>query len=76
MFEKEDKTYDDLRDRSIEQWLKEISSHDDIAVRGGVKVTREYIEYLKKTIKELEKKSDLKDKYLKKLKLQSYQDPK
>lgn len=68
MFEKKDTTYTKLRDRSVEQWLDEITNHEDIVVRAGVKVTKEYIESLKKTISELESKSLLKDKYLKKLK--------
>ena len=69
MLENEDKTYDQLREKSISQWLDEISRHDDIVVRGGVKVTKEYLEYLQKKIINLENKNDLKDKYLKKIKL-------
>lgn len=68
MFEKEDKTYDELRERSINQWFNEIINHDDIVVRGGVRVTQDYINYLKKTITNLEKKHLIKDKYLEKLK--------
>jgi hypothetical protein len=68
MFGKEDNTYNELRDKSIAQWLEDMSSHDDITVRGGVKVTKDYIAYLKKVIVSLENKSTLKDEYLKKLK--------
>lgn len=68
MFGKEDNTYNELRDKSIAQWLEDMSNHDDVAVRGGVKVTKDYIAYLKKVIVSLENKSTLKDEYLKKLK--------
>ena len=70
MFGKEDNTYKELRDKSSSKWLEDMSKHDDIAVRGGVKVTKDYIEYLKRMIVSLENKSNLKDKYLKKLKLE------
>jgi len=69
MFEKEDNTYDELRARTINQWFDEISNHEDIVVRGGVKVTKEYIEDLQKKINHLESKNTLKDKYLKQLKI-------
>lgn len=69
MFGKEDNTYDELRDNSVNQWLKDMSTHEDITVRGGTKVTREYIMDLKRKISMLEEKHTLKDKYLKKLKL-------
>lgn len=68
MFGKEDNTYNELRDKSIAQWLEDMTSHGDVAVRGGVKVTKDYIDYLKRMIVSLENKSNLKDKYLKKLK--------
>jgi len=70
MFIKEDNTYNELREKSIEQWLNQMNGHNEIAVRGGVKVTRDYIEDLKKEIKRLEDKNALKDKYLKKMKAQ------
>ena len=44
----EDNTYNDLRENSIRQWLEDMSRHEDVAVRGGVKVTAEYLEDLKK----------------------------
>ena len=45
-----DHTFENLRERSVEQWLEEIDGHEDLVVRGGVKVTREYIADLKKQI--------------------------
>ncbi|MDE6312479.1 MAG: hypothetical protein K2M46_02495 [Lachnospiraceae bacterium] len=68
MFLKDDNTYNEIREKSIRQWLKEMSEHQDVAVRGGVAVTTDYIDYLKHRIEELEAKNKLKDGYLKKLK--------
>ena len=67
MFIKEDNTYNDIREKSIKQWLQEMSVHEDVAVRGGVKVTEDYLDYLKGQIQELEQKNKLKDEYLKKM---------
>lgn len=64
----EDNTYNEIREKSVRQWLQEMSAHEDIAVRGGVKVTTEYLEELKRQIAVLEEKNALKDTYLKKLK--------
>lgn len=68
MLEKEDNTYNDLREKAIDQWLDGMSLHEDIAVRGGVKVTTDYIKDLKREITMLENKNSLKNKYLKQLK--------
>lgn len=67
MFIKEDNTYNEIREKSIRQWLQEMSMHEDVAVRGGVRVTEDYLDYLKRQIQELEQKNKLKDEYLKKL---------
>ncbi|MSS64885.1 hypothetical protein [Velocimicrobium porci] len=67
MFE-QDNTYNEVREKSIRSWLEEMSRHEDVAVRGGVKVTTEYLDDLKKKIKVLEEKNKLKDDYLKKMK--------
>lgn len=67
MFVKEDNTYNEIREKSIRQWLQEMSVHEDVAVRGGVKVTEDYLNYLKGQIQELERKNKLKDGYLKKM---------
>ncbi len=68
MFEREDKTFFITRERSVEQWLLEMSEHEDLAVRDGVRATRDYIDDLKKQIEMLERKNDVKETYLKKLK--------
>lgn len=68
MFGKEDNTYNELRDQSIQKWLEDMSQHEEVAVRGGVQVTRDYILDLKKKIMMLESKNELKNQYLKKMK--------
>ena len=67
MFIQEDNTYNDIRDKSLNQWLDEMERHEDIAVRGGVKLTREYVQYLKDEIKRLEDENELKNSYLRKM---------
>ena len=66
MWIKEDNTFNDIRKRSVEQWLNDIEDNADLVVRGGVKVTREYIEYLENEIKRLKNENNLKKTYLKK----------
>lgn len=66
MFINEDTTYNDIRERSLLQWLDEMGHHEDVAVRGGVKLCREYIQYLKQKNTKLEEENELKSTYLKK----------
>ena len=67
MFMKEDNTYNDIREKSLMQWLDEMEQHEDIAVRGGVKLCREYTQYLKEKNAKLEEEKELKNYYLRKL---------
>lgn len=67
MFIKEDNTYNDIREKSLLQWLDEIEQHEDVAVRGGVKLCREYIKFLKDKNEKLQKENKLKNNYLKKM---------
>ena len=67
MFFREDTTYNDIRDKSLNQWLDEIENHEDIAVRGGVKLCREYIHFLKEQNRKLKEENELKNSYLKKI---------
>lgn len=67
MFRKEDNTYNDIRERSLLQWLEEMEHHEDIAVRGGVKLCREYMQYLKDKNEKLKEENELKNEYLKKM---------
>lgn len=68
MFFSEDNTYNDIREKSLQAWLSEMEQHEDLAVRGGVKLAREYMEHLKEENRKLEEKNKLKDEYLKKMK--------
>ena len=67
MFYKEDNSYNDIREKSLSQWLDEMEAHEDVAVRCGVRLAREYMEYLKEENIKLKHECDLKDKYLKKM---------
>ena len=67
MFFREDNTYNEIREKSLLQWLDEMEQHEDIAVRGGVRLCREYMEHLKEEIRRAEEKNKLKDEYLKKI---------
>ena len=58
MFLNEDTTYNDIRERSLLQWLDEMERHEDVAVRGGVKLCREYIQYLKQRNTKLEEENE------------------
>ena len=66
MFEREDTTYNDLRKNSFESWLNELEQNDDISVRGGVKLAREYVAHLEDEISKLKESNELKKEYLKK----------
>ena len=68
MFFREDTTYNDIRRKSLEQWLGEIENYEDIAVRGGVKLCREYLEYLNGKIEKLEHENGLKNQFLRRMK--------
>lgn len=60
IFGTEDNTYNDIREKSLMQWLDEMSEHEDIAVRGGVKLAREYVQHLNDEIARLESENELK----------------
>ena len=68
MWQKEDNTYNETRERAVLQWLEEIETYEDLVVRDGVRVTRDYILYLKKKIEEMESLNRQKDTFLKRLK--------
>lgn len=60
--------YQDIREKSLMQWLDEMEQHEDIAVRGGIKLAREYVQSLQKEIENLKSENELKKEYMKKLK--------
>ena len=59
--------YQDIREKSLMQWLDEMEQHEDIAVRGGVKLATEYVQSLQKEIENLKSENELKKEYMKKL---------
>lgn len=67
MFLKNDNTYNDIREKSLMQWLNEMEQHEDVAVRGGVKLCREYMQHLKDQNEKLKEEIQLKNTYLKKM---------
>ena len=66
MFTREDNTYNEIREKSLLQWLDEMEQHEDVAVRGGVKLCREYMQSLKSKNDLLKEEIALKNSYLKK----------
>lgn len=60
--------YNDIREKSLAAWLEDMEKHPDVAVRGGVKLTREYIQYLQDEMERLKEENQLKAQYMKKLK--------
>ena len=52
--------YNDIREKSFLQWLDEMEKHDDVAVRCGVKLAREYMQYLKDENEKLREENELK----------------
>lgn len=70
MFIQEDHTYNDIRKKSLLQWLEEMENHEDVAVRGGVKLCRDYMHQLENQMARLQEENELKNRYLKKMKKQ------
>ena len=67
MYFTEKSEYNDIREKSFLQWLDEMEQHEDVAVRCGVKLAREYTDYLKEENEKLREEIKLKNSYLKKL---------
>lgn len=67
MFFQEDNTYNDIREKSLMQWLDEMEQHEDVAVRSGVRLARDYVQYLKDENQKLKNENEPKNSYLKKM---------
>lgn len=67
MFTRPDNTFNDIRQKSLKAWLAEMEQHEDIAVRGGVKLCRDYITHLEDKNAKLKEENEVKNSYLKKL---------
>lgn len=70
MFQREDNTYNEIREKSLMQWLDDLEGYEDVVVRTGVTLAREYFKTLKLQNEKLEEKCKLKDSFLKRMKLQ------
>ena len=57
----------DVDNLNTDEWLDEMEKHEDVAVRGGVKLAKEYIQHLKDENKRLDSENNLKNEYLKKV---------
>lgn len=68
MFFSEDNTYNDIREKSLKQWLEEMERHEDVAVRCGVRLCRDYMLYLQQENEKLQQGNALKNSYLRKVK--------
>ena len=68
MFQKEDTTFRDMREKSVLQWLDEMSSSQDLVSRHGAKVAKEYMEAMQKEQAELRQQISLRDDFLKRMK--------
>ncbi len=53
------------------QGLDEMAEHEDLAVRGGVKLAREYVQHLKDENSRLRHEVELRNEYLKKMKAEA-----
>jgi len=73
MLNRRDDNYNEIREKSMLQWLDEMEMHEDVAVRGGVKLTREYTKSLKDEIRRLEEANELMAGYLRKMKEKSHE---
>lgn len=69
MFGQKDNTFNNIQDGAYRMWLDEMEQHPDVAVRGGVKLARDYVEYLKAEIDRLKSENELKNEYLKKMRM-------
>ena len=67
MFRIEDNTYRELRERSLLQWLEEMEAHEDMTVRGGVRLCRDYLAFLEEENRRLKEQNALTQQYLRKL---------
>ena len=67
MFKNTDNTFNEIRSRSLLKWLEDMENHDDVEVRGDVRLCREYMKYLMDENKRLKDENELKNSYLKKM---------
>ncbi len=71
MFKNTDNTFNEIRERSLLKWLEDMEKHDDVEVRGGVRLCREYMQHLMDENNRLKGEIELRNTYLKKM-IQKY----
>ncbi len=64
----QDNTYNEIREKSLKQWLEDMEQHEDVAVRCGVPLCREYMQHLVQENEKLRQENSLKNEYLRKVK--------
>ena len=67
MFSRKDNTYNEIREKSYLQWLDEMEAHADPSVRCGVRLARDYMQYLKDENNRMKEEKELAQFYLKKM---------
>ncbi len=67
MFKNKDNTFNEIRSRSLLKWLEDMQNHEDVEVRGGVRLCKEYMQYLMDENEKLKQENELKNSYLKKM---------
>lgn len=68
MFGIKDDTFNITREKAYFGWLDEMETHEDLAVRDGVQLARDYVDYLKQENARLREENELKNSYLKRTK--------
>jgi len=66
MYFESDNSYNDIREKSLAQWLDDMEKHEDILVRGGIPLVRSYLQTLQAENERLKEENELKNQYLKK----------
>ncbi|MGN0268408.1 MAG: hypothetical protein ACI4D7_12120 [Lachnospiraceae bacterium] len=66
---REDNTYNDIREKSLMQWLNQVREEGSYIDACGAKLAMEYIAHLEDKIHLLEEKNKLKDEHMRKMKL-------
>lgn len=64
----EDNTYNDIREKSLMSWLKQVRAEGSYIDSCGAKLAMEYMQYLEDRIQKLERKNALMESHMRKLK--------
>lgn len=64
----EDNTYNDIREKSLMSWLKQVQAEGSYIDACGAKLAIEYVQYLEDKITRLERKNALMESHMRKMK--------